>query len=339
MSAEPVPVQEADDRPEVYEENGVIIIRASAMGGCIRNMVAAKKGIRAVPFSEKSLQRMNEGVIHEPHILAHLATQGWETIDTQEVLELEIAGGKIIIRGHSDGTVRNLLRRETRVVEVKAQGAAVWEKWRKHQWAEFRRYAYQLSIYMAITGLPGMFATKNRDTGEIDISYWDEAPISVTQLKARAIKIATAVELPECDPGGGVSLFGCSRYFIHTGEHEIDPFTGLEVKKGSTTSTSSVPEDKVAAFEELARQYQEAKDAEAVAEKAKKEIGALLLTFLSTNNLKKGVSEEWVVNEVSRKDTRLDQKGLKAKYPDIAAEFTVESTSRYVSVKRREEVS
>lgn len=339
MTTEPVsiqPPQEADDRPEVYVEDGRIIIRASAMGGCIRNLVAARMGIRAVPFDEKAKQRMNEGVIHEPHILKHLETLGWKTMDTQAVLELPIAGGKIIIRGHSDGTVRHdNVRLGERVAEVKAQGRDVWDKWKRFQWEEFRRYAYQLSIYMAITGLPGLFATKNRDTGEVDITLWDQPPISLAQLKARAIKVASAVELPACDP----VMWGCSRYFIHTDDHEIDPFTGLEVKRGTAAAvaTGRIPEAELAVFEELARAYQEAKDDIARGEAKRKEVGERLLAFLKAHELKKGETTSWAVSEVNRNDTRLDTKALQADHPDLAKKYMVKSSSRYVNVKRLNE--
>lgn len=343
MAAEPVVItapegHTSDDRPEVYEENGVIVIRCSALGGCIRNLVAARMGIRAVPFNDKALMRMNEGNIHEPHILAHLQSLGWQTITTQDELELPIAGGRIIVRGHSDGrVVHENARFGERVAEAKAMGRDVWAKWKKYGWAEFRRYAWQFSTYMHTTGLPGIFAAKNRDTGEIDVTLWDEAPVSLTEIKARALKVAAAVELPDCDP----VAFPCQRFFIHTGStaYEIDPFTGLEVKKGTNLPPAphAVPDDQVAGFEELARAYEEAKEEQARAEAKRKELGRFLMAFLDQHSLKKAVTTGWMVTDVESKRQTLDQKALKAELPDVAAKYTVETTSRYVKVTRREE--
>lgn len=339
MTSEPVSIttvpdeHEADHRSEVYFENDVLVIRASGFGGCIRNLVAARMGIKAVPFNDTALTRMNEGNIHEPHILRALEKEGWEFITTQEELELPIAGGRIIIRGHSDGRARHASSRlGERTVEAKAMGHNVWAKWKKYSWSEFRRYAWQVSHYMHATGLPAVFAAKNRDTGEVDVTLWDEAPISLAEMKLRAIKIAAATELPECDP----VQFPCNRFFIHTGSvYEIDPITGLEVKRGGARpAPEEVPEQFTAAFEELARAYEEAREECARAEAKRKEVSNSLLSLLGQLSLQRGKTSTWSATEVKRTDRRLDQKSLRAKYPEAAEEFTVESTTRYVKVTR-----
>ena len=352
MSAEPVQITtppsasaaaadatpaDADHRPEVYQEGGALIIRASAMGGCIRNLVAARMGIRAVAPNERALTRMNEGNIHEPWILKHLETLGWQSESTQSALELPIGGGAVIVRGHNDAIVTHeSAKYGDRVAEAKAMGRDVWEKWRAQGWGAFRRYAYQLSIYMHITGLPGLFATKNRDTGEVDVTLWDEAPIPLGEIKLRALKVAAATELPDCDP----VTFPCSRFFIHTGTlFEVDPMTGLEVKKQTGPAPNAVPDESAAAFDELARAYQEAKEECARAEAKRKEVGGFLLDFLRNHNMKKGVTERWVATEVSRTDRRVDTKALKAEHPEIAAQYTLETVSRYVKVTPRDDVA
>lgn len=330
---------EADHRPEVYDENGVIVIRASAIGGCIRNLVAARMGIRAVGFNETAITRMNEGNIHEPHILKALEKDGWRFVTTQEELELPIAGGRIIIRGHSDGrAIHQSPHLGERCVEAKAMGRNVWDKWKKYSWAEFRRYAWQVSFYMHSTGLPAVFAAKNRDTGDIDVTLWDEAPIPLAEMKVRALKIAAATALPDCDP----VQFPCQRFFIHTGSvYEIDPITGLEIKRntGDRPGEEEVPAEYVAAFEELARAYDEAREECSRAEAKRKEVSNALLAFLGQLSMKKGVTPLYAVTEVMRTDRRIDTKALKAEHPDIATRFTVESTTRYPKVTVREEIA
>lgn len=342
MSAEPIRFDtddndrdrdnENDSRPEVYEEAGRVIIRASAIGGCIRNLVAARMGIRPVSFNEASLRRMGEGVIHEPHIINALTRDGWAVVDQQPLVELSIADGRIVIRGHCDAFLLGSTEVDGYVGEAKAMGRDVYAKWKRHGWAEFRRYAWQLSSYMHATKLPGVFAVKNRDTGEIDVTTWAEPPVSLAEVKLRAIKIAAASELPSCDP----VMFPCQRYFLHESPYKIDPVTGLEIKgtrpDGLPPAPHEVPPEHVAAFDELARSYNEARDECSRAEAKRKEVGAHLTAFLENHALKKAVSSSWVVTDVERQDRRIDLKALRADLPDVAEKYTVLSTSRYPKV-------
>jgi hypothetical protein len=334
---------EADDRPECYVEidpdtgRQIVVIRASAIGGCIRNIIAARMGIRAVPFKEADLRRMNEGVIHEPHILKHLNQKGWLVDETQAVLELAIAGGKILVRGHSDAAVTSLADGHKRVAEAKAFGRDVYKTWIDTRWAEFRRYAWQLSCYMHTTGLPGLMAVKNRDTGEVDVWEVDEPPVPLNEFKARAIKIASATDMPPCDP---VSWL-CQRYFLHESAVEIDPVTGLEVKRrgrpGSENpllppAPTDLPAEVVPVFDELARAYCEAREEETRAQTKKKEVGRYLAEALDEFRMTKAATDRYGVTMVTRTDSRVDAKGLKAKYPEIYAEFERKSTSTFPKV-------
>lgn len=349
LPGEPAKHQAPDEREECYFEKdphtGMVrmVIRASAIGGCIRNLIAARMGIRSVPFSDDALRRMNEGVIHEPHILARLAEQGWVVDETQSVLEFEMAGGLVIVRGHSDAKVSRidgLHVQEDRVAECKAMGKDVYAKWKKYQWAEFRRYAWQLSSYMHATGLPGLFAVKNRDSGEIDITYVDEPPVPLLEFKARILKVKAALELPACDP----VIWGCQRFFIHEGGNgiEIDPLTGLEKKAGERSKAlppapHSLPDEAVAAVEELARAYNEARDEETRAKAKKQEVGGFLSAALNHHHLKKAATDRCTVTLVEKTTTSISVKALAEKYPDIALEFTRESKSTYPLVKWKEE--
>lgn len=349
MSAEPIEIRnvedEADHRDDCYMEPDParpgefrLVIRSSTLGGCIRNLVAARMGIRAVSFGDDAKRRMNEGVIHEPHILAHLKEKGWETVAQQSVLELSIAGGTILIRGHSDAKVANMMDGHLRVTEAKTMGKDVYAKWKRAGWEEFRRYAYQFSSYMHTTGLPGLFAVKNRDSGEIDVQLFDEAPIDLATIKVRAMKIRAAETLPLCDP----VMWGCQRYFIHVADVEIDPLTGLEVSKGQESKAlppapTDLPPAAIPAVEELARAYHEAQAECAAAEGKRKEIGAFLVAALDHHHLKKAETRRVGVTVVERTDTRIDAKALRADLPDVAAKYEKKSVSRYPKVTIRDE--
>src|SRR5918992_1081323 len=109
----------SDDRPSVYVEGDRVVYRASAVGGCLRALVACRLGYTPLPFDEGSELRMNEGVLHEPAILAALEKDGWIVAGQQREVELTV-GGTIVIRGHIDGAAGKGLDGPARVVEAKA---------------------------------------------------------------------------------------------------------------------------------------------------------------------------------------------------------------------------
>lgn len=204
----------SDDRPSVYVEGDRVVYRASAVGGCLRALVACRLGYDPLPFDDNSELRMAEGVLHEPAVLERLEGDGWVVVDQQREVELVI-GDRIVIRGHIDGAGGRGPDDAARVVEVKAMGQNPYNDWLANGFAGNRRYAIQLSVYMAALGLPGLMVVKNRNTGHVHLTEVDEPPIPIPQIKARVARveaIARTGELPDCD---ATSLWNCPFRYLH----------------------------------------------------------------------------------------------------------------------------
>lgn len=228
--------REGDNRASVYEENGLLIFRASAAGNCLKNLIAIKMGVQGAEAPDHILKAYQEGVDNEPVILADLVrNHGW-TLDEdggQDELELRI-GSNIVIRCHIDGRGTHT-EHGRRVIEAKAFAESTFKKWQAKGFDAFPYYATQLSIYMEATGLPGLFAVglkdkEDRECKEVFTTLVDEPPVSLTAIKARLMRVAAARELPEkCD----FEQYPCSTWFLHEDkeEPEVVKLTGRDMVK------------------------------------------------------------------------------------------------------------
>lgn len=202
----------SDNRPSVYVEADRTVFRASALGGCLRALVAARLGYEPLPFDEAAELRMGEGNLHEPAIVEWLGTQGWTVIDQQREVELTVAD-TLVIRGHIDGNAR--LTGPTRLLEIKAMGRDPYRRWVVDRFASNQRYAWQVSAYMHALDLPGLFVVKNRDSGEVDVLEIDKPPIPLAKIKARVAQveaIARRGDFPDCDVD---YTWNCPYRFLH----------------------------------------------------------------------------------------------------------------------------
>lgn len=203
----------SDDRPSVYVEGDRTVFRASALGGCLRALVAARLGYTPLPFDEASELRMGEGNLHEPAILSWLeADQGWMVGRRQEELEV-LVGQRLVIRCHPDGVA--VRRDDSRVAEAKAMGADPFKRWVTEGFSAFDRYAWQMSVEMLSADLPGLFVVKNRNTGEHHVTLVDEMPVPAAKIKARVAQveaIAQRGDFPDCDTA---YLWNCPYRYLH----------------------------------------------------------------------------------------------------------------------------
>jgi hypothetical protein len=215
----------SDDRPSVYLEGNRTVFRASALGGCLRALVAARLGYDPLPFDDASELRMEEGNLHEPAIVEWLTTEGWPVVDQQRLIELTVAD-TIVIRGHIDGVGRRPGRDDV-LVEIKAMGQDPFKRWITDRFTSNERYAWQVSVYMHALGLPGLFVVKNRNTGAVDVTEIDEAPVPLAKIKARAAQIeaiARRGDFPDCDTA---YLWNCPYRYLHD-QKELPGITGVE---------------------------------------------------------------------------------------------------------------
>jgi len=239
----------SDNRPNVYEDDGMWVYRASSLGNCVKALTAARLGYEAFPHPDWLLKKFDEGNAAEPilidRFLSYYPNVDWymldpndeasygayphvkymNTHDGQFTCQIPV-GATAVIRGHMDGIAANGTGGRV-VIECKAFAASYWDKYMSKGIEAFPYYATQLSLYMHATGLPGMFVIglKNAD-GIIDdesplhVDWFDTPPIGLGAIKARVAKIeriAATGELPACDQ----NQYPCQFVYLHD-EQEKD---------------------------------------------------------------------------------------------------------------------
>lgn len=240
-----------DHRPDVYEEDGKWVFRASSFGGCERNLVRQAIGHNPADAPEFMLGKYEESAALEEPILRALEEQyGWRVMrpaelpqyqfdDTgQATLELPVTGG--VIRCHPDAIVkcyrldgvdaksdRPWKLGDQRVVEVKALSA----KSAPFDLSKNLNYWWQFAIEMAVTKRKGIYVVGWKDEdGELvrdaqgnirlNVAWYSDPPESLVVIKKRAKRLVGLINaaldgdgLPECD----VKQYPCGFYAEHEG--------------------------------------------------------------------------------------------------------------------------
>lgn len=194
-----------DDRASVYQEGDRWVYRVSALGHCIRGLVAARQGLEPQDHPDWLLRRFDEGSKAEAGIIEHFTSNEWQGYrfkmldptdpqsykdapflkpgmvdDTGQFLAEIPVGEHCIIRGHLDGIAQvyqapadnggEWVNGQRVVVEVKKFGPDYWKKWKKDGIEGFPLYVTQLTDYMEAAGLPGVFVVgrteKDLETGD-----------------------------------------------------------------------------------------------------------------------------------------------------------------------------
>jgi hypothetical protein len=236
-------VEEGDNRPPVYWEDGRLIIRASAIGNpCLWELIAAGQGYEPATLPEFLAVAFAEGHALEPIVIAKLQENGMQFESHQQEGHLDIEDVPVSIRYHPDGIGTDLFGRH--VVEVKALRNEVWQKARRSGVGSlFAEYPWQLSTMMIAEGLPGEWVAINK--GNKDNSFCEEEgkllretvalpPISYEDICDKAKRIYEGVMGPdvlksgrECD---NPNHFPCR--YIHLRpepeEDQIKEFTEAE---------------------------------------------------------------------------------------------------------------
>lgn len=216
----------SDNRNITYiDDDGTIVYRASAVGGCITQLVASRLGYEPIAHSEETLLLFEKGNLAEPRINTWLEENGYELADQQLETELSIVPG-IVIRGHIDATG---IKRSTNgdvdrtpqriLIEDKFMGKTSYAKWTSSGVDSFPRYEYQTSIYCHSLGLQHYRVAIETDAAGDDSLLYDISAertpkYSIGQLRLRILaveKAVKAVELPACDN----TSFPCPYYYLH----------------------------------------------------------------------------------------------------------------------------
>lgn len=201
----------------------------SRVGGCPRAILAERLAYEPMPASEAMERAAKEGSRHEAHIAEDLEARGWAVTVAESCkpcgregqhVEMEVGGIKLV--GHVDRVAANDVG--ARVAEFKALGrwraARLWKALDTDNWEFFPEYAAQLTCYMAATGLPALYAVKNRDTGELRTWEIDRPPLEFEDVVEwlRLVEEEAAKKEPE--------LFACGSHLTDFAENTC-PFRYL----------------------------------------------------------------------------------------------------------------
>lgn len=193
----------------VEERDGVVYYRASALGNCIRSLVALRQGYDEI---RKELSVFHEGHLHEDDILARLPAE-YHVLARQVETEVFVSS-KIRVRGHVDAYGIGPGSSEV-LIEAKSQSRdeykAFQEDWSHGFWP---KYKWQVSAYMVAKNMPLLIARKNRDSGEVTTRLVTKPFYSETEIRARVLQIeslAKSGELPPCDS----EMYPCPVYYLH----------------------------------------------------------------------------------------------------------------------------
>lgn len=254
-----------DDRPAVYREGDDWIIRASALGGCMRSLVAAGRDVEPQMTPEWLQAKFDQGhdgerevagwylknhapdgsTFMEPGEFSDQWLKNFTYENDQWAFDWRVAPG-IIIRGHFDdilmvptddggfdfiGVEYKLLAPST---YAKATGSAHLDV--------IPQYPWQMGAYMAVTGWPFDWVCMEKDEDgkpllteghqHVVRLNADYPPISRQQLIDRAVEVIDWIEnkdygeYPACpDP----LPYPCSYFILHD-EVEIPELEGVDAE-------------------------------------------------------------------------------------------------------------
>lgn len=300
------------EAPDVYSKDGVVYYRASSLGGCTRDLVAARLGIHPAPAPKKLEGWWEEGRVSENLIVDYLESIGKTVRHQQMRVELPVGDGLMVV-GHIDG-ITDLDDVASAVLEGKALGKTFLEQYEyggfKAMGTLGRVYAWQISCYMLALGMPALYAVRSKVTGATTTKEIHTPPVGLAQIVqkvAEVEKYARAEEYPECD--GGCTAWS-SRYW---GVHE----------------TEEVP-DRPELYDVIAR-YAEQKELVDDHQAYLAELKEELVERMGTGKARAEEFEVSISNVVSR---RPDTKKLKQALGEEYEDYTYETRSTRLTVRR-----
>lgn len=168
------------DRPAVVDEGSHVYYRASAFGGCMRQLALWRQGYEPIPAKGAIVGVFKAG--HEAERQAW--TKGYLSGRAQEAVTL-IVTKRVWITGHVDSWWGH------ENYELKSQSANEWRPIRESKLWE--RYSWQISIYMLATESPLTVVRVLRDEdGNISDraeERFEEPPHSIVDVRRRVFDI------------------------------------------------------------------------------------------------------------------------------------------------------
>jgi hypothetical protein len=317
-----------DDRAIVYVENDIPIYRASSLGNPLRCLVAARAGNTALEAPEYLQKAATAGHMYEGIVKERLVKDGWVIDDEQGFVEVKVplnvdgAAEYAIIRGHLDamGIHHTDDPMDDRMLEVKSMSTNVFDKWNRHRFDGFPTYAAQLTFYMAAAGKPSLYAVICRDTDELELIPYDEAPMDVEFLynKVRSVE---ALNIQGIIPPCSGAIYDCAYDYMCD-------------KRDISHADLEILGDDVALADALER-YEEAREQEALV-KTLKGVARDDVIAAMAGRKKADVGFTRITHSSTTRKT-LDAKRLREELGDDLDNFYNESTSTTLRVTTKKE--
>jgi len=210
----------ADQMPNAYMEDDMLVVRASSSGDCLRALWAAATGMQEVAKQEWLEQTAQEGHLHEADVKDRLRGEGFYIVEAQAVVSWEVVPGKVIIRGYVDG----LMPDDGAVTEIKSMSNDVFKEFEANRFRSKPGYAWQVSSYMYASGvIRALYAYKNRNNGQLEWFWIDQPPIDKSTITRKMIDLRRWIDrgdMPDCDLA---NRFFCLYPFLHWEEQADEP--------------------------------------------------------------------------------------------------------------------
>lgn len=220
-----------NDRPSVYREDDMWVIRASALGGCMRSLVAAGRDVEPHMTPEWMQEKFDEGHAGEnairqwfqPQIHEASRVAGHELYrdGDQWGFDLTVAPG-IIVRGHLDDLN----------AEYKLLAQSTFDKAVSKGVECLPTYPWQVACYMFATGQEGWHwvSVLKDENGHPDFDHthkvWiDKPPRTADQIRERAVEIVDWVEnreydeYPDCP---AAKQYPCPYFLLHEDDEPVE---------------------------------------------------------------------------------------------------------------------
>ena len=310
-----------DEHPIAYIEAGKPVYRASACGGCIRALVAARLGFDPVEAPEFLARAAEAGSALENVMIEELQASRISVHSRQK--EIEIEAPAWVIRGHIDGIAET--EQGPHVAEFKTMSGRRFATWKRHGFAAFPRYAAQLSAYHHALNLPILFMAMNRDSGETDMLRLPTPPIPFAEVRQKlntAEVWARKGRLPACDyERGSIERRVCPYAYLCGGE---------DAKEEQRASGVTIQWDEVA-VREWAKRYVAAREQEMAAAALKDEARATLLDLVGVGRKVQALG--YTVSVVVRERHGYDTKRLEADFGEKLAPYRTSTEYTAVTVQ------
>jgi len=161
-------IHQDTDRPPIYQHDGKWHYRASALGGCINELVLFRRGEQGEDKSAYIERVLEAGKDHEEPVRDEVLDKlGLELVAPRDAVYLEVLPGHVVV-GNTDGRVKFEEKFGEMGLEIKTLGPDSFRNFVKSGLEKFPEYQWQLSAYMHGVGLPWLYAAAERSREEAE---------------------------------------------------------------------------------------------------------------------------------------------------------------------------